>query len=133
MVPSKSRLLAIDKWIVVLLILNLVLAVRMFVGRQPSEFVTGSSNDNSNNRPVVKRMIDDSKPSQASQAQKLLGQVKLGLHQPASFPFQPTWSNKTFNPEEEIDADLLDRLKTHVRLRQFYTSNASLTPGFKHL
>lgn len=127
------RLTVIDNAILALLVLNLVIATLLVSGPQPSKWSAASDGGNSNDQIEIRTMVNQLKTFPLNQAQKLIGSVKQRLEQPPAFPFQPTWSNETFDPDRETNANMLDRLKTHVRLRNFYSSNARLTPEFKQL
>jgi len=130
---SKFTLLVVDIVFVVMIVLNSILALRFAAELEPSKLALEGKNTREGNRRIFSRLGNASESLQLSQAQELLGRVKQRLEQPSAFPFQPTWSNEIFDPDGKRDADMLDRLKTHVRLRNFYSSYARLTPEFKQL
>lgn len=68
-----------------------------------------------------------------SQAETFYRMIKTGLEQPNQFPFHPQWSDERFDPNTAEDPVILDKLKRHVLLRNFYSSDARLTPEFGQL
>ena len=69
----------------------------------------------------------------SNQANALLKTIKESLQQPRDFPFQPVWSGEVYAPERNVDENYQKALERHVLLRNFYTSEARLSPEFKKL
>jgi len=80
-----------------------------------------------------KKSPASSGPRSLTQAQSFYRTIQAGLQQPRLFPFQPRWSGETYDPNLPMDDSLADRLKKHVELRNFYSSNARLTQEFRTL
>jgi len=109
---------------------NVLVAVMTFRGE--SQALPKRSDQN----PNVQSTTTETNPQLSNtmtQAESLLQTVKAGLQQPRQFPFTPEWSEETYDPETPVDTETLKKLKRHVMVRNFYSSNARLTPAFRQL
>lgn len=119
-----------------MIITGIVVVLIPIFGSKVTRKATTSAKKGINTKPIEKmpkKTLDSPGSNSLTQAQSFYRTIQAGLQQPLLFPFQPRWSGEKYDPNLPINDSLLDRLKKHVELRNFYSSNARLTQEFKTL
>ena len=119
-----------------MIITGIVVVLIPIFGSKVTRKATTSAKKGINRKPIEKlskKALASPGSNSLTQAQSFYRTIQAGLQQPRLFPFQPRWSGEKYDPNLPMDDSLLDRLKKHVELRNFYSSNARLTQEFKTL